>query len=152
MSDMLTWVRGRLTTRILHAGFLEYAEWCGTHEHYPFASPRLVRLGLHLPSRWKYRGGHLKWLWRRFASQYLGADFAFRRKHSFPTLTESWLDRAGPLLRDGFLEDLLCMRVSDSYSRMPPGEVSRWMLLNIELWGRLHIRREGSESLLDRLL
>jgi len=30
--------------------------------------------------------------------------------------------------------------------------VSRWMLLNIELWGRLHIRREGSESLLDRLL
>jgi asparagine synthase (glutamine-hydrolysing) len=152
MADLLTFSDLRLIPSALHHVFFERDELHGGTMLFPFADPHVVRFGLHLPVKWKYRNGSTKWLWRTLASKHLGRDVAFRPKYAFPTLTSRWLDRAGELLRGGFLEDLLNSRISTLYAALPEAHPSRWTLVNIELWGRLHCRNEGPEFLLRSLL
>jgi asparagine synthetase B (glutamine-hydrolysing) len=150
-ADQLTFLQLLSLPSMAHHAFFEPDEWIGTAAHYPFTHPRLVRLGLHLPHQRKRHRGSNKWLWRRFASRYLGENVAFRKKYSFPTLTEQWLDRAATLLPGGFLEDLFHAPISFLYSRLEPEDVSRWTLLNLELWGRLHCWGESSAALLEKI-
>jgi asparagine synthase (glutamine-hydrolysing) len=152
MADMLTLSDLRLIPSALHHVFFERDELHGGTTLVPFADPLLVRFGLHLPVKWKYRNGSTKWLWRTLASKHLGREVAFRPKYAFPTLTSSWLDRAGELLHGGFLEDLLNTRIGTLYTALPEAHPARWTLVNIELWGRLHCRGEGPDSLLSSLL
>jgi asparagine synthase (glutamine-hydrolysing) len=152
MADLLTFSDLRLIPSALHHVFFERDELHGGTTFFPFADPRVVRFGLHLPVKWKYRNGSTKWLWRTLASKHLGREVAFRPKYAFPTLTSRWLDRAGELLHGGFVEDLLNSRIGTLYAALPEAHPSRWTLVNIELWGRLHRRGEGPNSLLGSLL
>jgi asparagine synthetase B (glutamine-hydrolysing) len=152
MADLLTWMNLRLIPSALHSAFFEYDEQPGGVTHFPFAHPRMLRLGLHLPHSWKRRSGANKWIWRRFAEPYIGRDVAFRRKDTFPAPIHAWLDKAVDLLPGGFLEDLFCTKLGGLLDGMPPDDPSRWSLVNLELWGRLHCRHEDGSRLLERVL
>ena len=96
--------------------------------------------------------GHKKWLWRKFTSEYIGHDVAFRKKYAFPTLTNLWLEPSSSLLKGGFLQDLLCANVSNVFESLPKSDPARWTLLNIELWGRIHCLGQTKEKLLNIMM
>jgi hypothetical protein len=152
MADVVTWMHLTTVPSALHATFFEYEEQVGPDHFYPFADPAMIRLGIHLPHYLKRRAGHNKWLWRKIVAPYIGRNVAFRRKYAFPTPTDEWINRATPLLSRGFLEHLLCVDVAGLYANMPPGDPSRWTLVNCELWGRIHCENESPNAILTALL
>ncbi len=151
-ADLLTWMNLRLIPSALHCAFFEYDEQPGGITHFPFAHPRMLRLGLHLPYSLKRRGGVNKWIWRKFAQPYIGREVAFRRKDTFPAPIHAWFDKAVTLLPNGFLENLFCAKASHLLADMTPDDPSRWTLVNLELWGRLHCWHEDASRLLGRVL
>lgn len=151
LTDELTWLHLTVVASDDQASFYHADEWIGGTSHLPFAHPRLVRLGFHLPWSWKRRRGHNKWLWRVYAAPHIGADVAFRKKESFPILSFLWLNRAESLLPGGFLENLMRLPVSSLYARLQQHSTARWTLLNVELWGRLHCRGERPDALLEKI-
>lgn len=152
MADMLTWTQFKTVMSSLHHEFHERDQRLGGASYFPFADPAFIRLGLHLPHGIKVRSGHKKWLWRTFASKYIGHEVAFRKKYAFPLPTSRWLDRGELLLDRGFLEECLCLNVGELYQSLPAEHVARWTLLNLELWGRLHCHGESADALLGRLM
>jgi len=135
MADIVTWSDFRLDPSYHNHAFFEHEDWGGGRSHFPFVHPKLLRLAIHLPHWLKRRRGQNKWIWRVFASRYLGRDVAFRRKYSFPMPTAAWLSAAPQLIRGGFLEDLLCAKVGDLFEAMAPDNPSRWTLVNVESVG-----------------
>jgi asparagine synthetase B (glutamine-hydrolysing) len=152
MADQLTWMNLRLIPSSLHNAFFEYDEHPGGVTYFPFAHPRLLRLGLHLPHSLKRNQGANKWVWRKFAEPYIGKEVAFRKKYAFPAPIHTWFDKAVLLLPNGFLEDLFCARVGDLARGMGPEDPSRWTLVNLELWGRVNCWKEDPAALLGRVL
>jgi asparagine synthetase B (glutamine-hydrolysing) len=152
MADVITWMQMRTVPSALHAAFYERMDAGGPAFEFPFAHPNIMRLGIHLPYHLKRRAGHNKWLWRTIAAKVVGNTVAFRRKESFPTQTEKWLDKIPSLLDDGFLEELLCVDIATLHAAIPKGDTSRWTLANCELWGRLHCHHESTDSLYQALL
>ena len=151
-ADIFSWVQLREVASGLNHLFFEQDEFEGGTTHYPFLHPELVSFGLHLPYKYKVNKGHKKWLWRKFASKYIGDDVAFRKKYAFPTLTHLWLETTAILLNRGFLSDLLCTDVYALYKTLPKSSPARWTLINIELWGRLHCLGQSQDQLLTEMM
>ena len=151
MADLLTWMNLRLIPSSLHCAFFEYDEQPGGITRFPFAHPRILRLGLHLPYSFKRNKGFNKWIWRCFAAPYIGQDVAFRRKYTFPAPIRTWFDKAVTLLPGGFLEDLFCTRMDALVDALGAEDPSRWTLVNLELWGRLNCWKEDPDALLGRV-
>jgi len=151
-ADMFSWVQLREVASGLNHTFFEKDELEGGVTHYPFLHAELLSFGLHLPYKYKVNKGHKKWLWRKFASKYIGDDVAFRKKYAFPTLTNLWLESSGDFLNNGFLEDLLCTDVFLIYNSLPKSSPARWTLINIELWGRINCWNESTDEILAKVL
>jgi asparagine synthetase B (glutamine-hydrolysing) len=151
-ADLVTWMDLRFSPSSLHNAFFEYDENPGGLTHFPFAHPRIVRLGLHLPHYLKRHRGSDKWIWRKFAESYIGREVAFRKKYTFPAPIRAWFDKAVLLLPDGFLEDLFCARVGNLVCGRGLEDPSLWTLVNLELWGRLNCWKEDPSALLGRVL
>lgn len=152
IADLYTWIQFRDVASGLNPLFFEKEELVGGQFHYPFAYKELVRLGLHLPFGKKVRHGQRKFLWRKFSEKYIGKEVAFRKKYGFPTLTGSWLSNSETLLKDGFFQDFFSCNVDEIYKSLPAGHTSKWLIINLELWGRLHLWRQEKEYLLERLM
>ena len=151
-ADIFSWIQLKEVPTGLNHIFFEKDEFEGGVTHYPFAHESLINLGLHLPYKYKVNDGHKKWLWRKFTSEYIGHDVAFRKKYAFPTLTNLWLEPSSSLLKGGFLQDLLCANVSNVFESLPKSDPARWTLLNIELWGRIHCLGQTKEKLLNIMM
>ncbi|MGB1262274.1 MAG: asparagine synthase-related protein [Cognaticolwellia sp.] len=151
-ADIFSWVQLKEVPTGLNHIFFEKDEFEGGITHYPFAHQALINLGLHLPYQYKVNQGHKKWLWRKFTSEYIGHDVAFRKKYAFPTLTHIWLEPSATLLKGGFLQDLLCANVASVFGSLPKSDPARWTLLNIELWGRIHCLGEQKSQLLNTMM
>jgi asparagine synthase (glutamine-hydrolysing) len=151
-ADIFSWIQLKEVPTGLNHIFFEKDEFEGGVTHYPFAHSALINLGLNLPYRYKVNDGHKKWLWRKFTSEYIGHDVAFRKKYAFPTLTNLWLEPSSTLLKAGFLQDLLCANVSNVFESLPKSDPARWTLLNIELWGRIHCLGQTKAQLLDTMM
>lgn len=151
-ADIFSWIQLKEVPTGLNHIFFEKDEFEGGVTHYPFAHEALINLGLNLPYKYKVNEGHKKWLWRKFTSEYIGHDVAFRKKYAFPTLTHLWLEPSAKLLKAGFLQDLLCANVSNVFESLPKSDPARWTLLNIELWGRLHCLGQSKEQLFSEMM
>ena len=151
-ADIFSWIQLKEVPSGLNHIFFEKDEFEGGVTHYPFAHQALINLGLNLPYKYKVNEGHKKWLWRKFTSEYIGHDVAFRKKYAFPTLTHIWLEPSAALLKGGFLQDLLCANVSAVFESLPKSDPARWTLLNIELWGRIHCLGQSKEQLLNTMM
>ncbi len=152
LADAITWMQMRTVPSALHAAFYERLELGAPKFEFPFADPEIMKLGINLPYYLKRRNGHNKWLWRKIAAKLVGNTVAFRRKESFPTQTERWLDKLPGLLRNGGLSEILSMDVAALYCAISPGDNSRWTLANCELWARLHCRGESLDEIFEALV
>lgn len=151
-ADIFSWIQLKEVPTGLNHIFFEKDEFEGGVTHYPFAHSALINFGLHLPYKYKVNEGHKKWLWRKFTSEYIGHDVAYRKKYAFPTLTNLWLEPSATLLKGGFLQDLLCANVAKVFDSLPKADPARWTLLNIELWGRIHCLGQSKEQLLNTMM
>lgn len=135
----------------------------GIEARVPFLDQRMVELAARLPPQLKVSGLRSKIVLKRLAERYLPRETVYRRKVGFTVPLTRWF--TGPwrgliaelLLSERCLErgyydpDALRGVVRDHLERRVDREQGIWLLLALELWHRLFVDDDGSESALARV-
>lgn len=125
----------------------------------PFLDHELVEFAAGLPPRMKLRGFTTKWILREAVKSLLPPAILTRRKMGFPVpfglwMKGAWQDVARDVLLDprsrqrglvnpAAVERLIAAHVSGETD----GGDALWGLMNLELWYRTHIDRDGVQTL-----
>ncbi|MEX1079875.1 MAG: asparagine synthase (glutamine-hydrolyzing) [Homoserinimonas sp.] len=124
----------------------------------PLLDHRLVDLAFQLPSRYKVRRGHTKWVLKEVASRYLPDDVVNRRKVGFRVPLDAWFRSQ---LRDSMWDrltgaDSFVAQTFDIHAvrsllqRHESGtfnEESRiWTLMSLEVWHETFFRTSAAVS------
>jgi asparagine synthase (glutamine-hydrolysing) len=125
----------------------------------PFLDHKLVEYSALLPDRWKLSGMTTKRVLREAVADVLPPSILARRKMGFPVPFDAWVrGRWEPLIRDvlldrrtrerGIVNPRAVERLLDDHrqSRTNGGE-RIWALLNLELWHRTFIDKQGIQTL-----
>lgn len=129
----------------------------------PFLDHRLAEFVATLPTDLKMRGKTLKYLLRKVAAPYLPEPILKRPKQGFMFPLAYWMK--GPLLpvmrrllRDAaVLEEGIFQReaverlLAEHLADKADHHVRLWLILNVEVWFRLFVRREPLDDLAGRL-
>jgi asparagine synthase (glutamine-hydrolysing) len=137
----------RETQAMLAADLTEYLEpilqrqdrmsmQVGLESRVPFLDHHVVAFALNLPLRWKIHRKHGKWLLKRLAERYLPAETVWREKVGFGLPLSEWTP-ALCLLRNGFVQEHWHLPYERLRELAAVDESLAWMLVNIELWGRV---------------
>ncbi len=129
----------------------------------PFLDHRLAEFAARLPRRLRVDGLKSKVLLKKLAERYLPLDVIYRRKVGFTVPLTRWF--AGPLA--GFLREFLLSERTLARGYFRPdgvrqvidehvaGRVDReqeiWLLLTLELWHRLFVDNDGSETAMQEV-
>ncbi len=125
----------------------------------PFLDHRLAEWVATLPVGLKLRGKTLKYLMRRVAAGYLPDSILKRPKQGFMFPLGYWMK--GPLLpvlrhllsnsilvEEGiFQREPLERLVAEHLAQKADHHVRLWLILNVEVWYRMHVRGEALEDL-----
>ncbi|MFO7914170.1 MAG: asparagine synthase-related protein [Candidatus Krumholzibacteriales bacterium] len=129
----------------------EISAGCGISQYYPFLDLEMVKFAVNLPVSHCVSWRESKIVVRRAALPYLGEGLAARSKYGGDVPINKWLAPLKGLLDDGFVREALGYdsgRLGDTLE----GDVKLlWNMIDIELWGRLCIRGEEPEAILDRV-
>jgi asparagine synthase (glutamine-hydrolysing) len=125
----------------------------------PFLDHHLVEFAAALPPRMKLRGLTTKWILRKAVTPLLPPEILARRKMGFPVPFSFWLRGGGAdVARDVLLDSRARQRgVTDAAAvatlidahaagTTDAGD-ALWSLLNLELWYRTFIDRQGVQTL-----
>jgi len=135
----------------------------GIEARVPFLDHKVVEFAARLPQRLKVRGLYSKIVLKRIAERHVPRDAVYRRKVGFTVPLTRWF--AGPwrglvssvLLSDRCLDrgyydaDAVRSIVGSHVARRVDREQGIWLLLALELWHRLFVDDDGSESAVDRV-
>jgi asparagine synthase (glutamine-hydrolysing) len=135
----------------------------GIEARVPFLDHRLVEFAARLPPQLKVAGLRSKIVLKRLAERYLPRDTIYRRKVGFTVPLTRWI--TGPwrgLINEVVLSDRCLGRgyydadvvrkiVNDHLQRRVDREQGIWLLLALEMWHRLFVDDDGSESAVDRV-
>jgi asparagine synthase (glutamine-hydrolysing) len=125
----------------------------------PFLDHHLVEFAAALPPRMKLRGFSTKWILREAVKSILPAEILTRKKMGFPVPFSIWMrGAAGDVARDVLLDSRARQRgvtdpaavaaLIDAHQRgHADGGDALWSLLNLELWYRTFIDRDGVQTL-----
>lgn len=131
----------------------------------PYLDRALVEFAARIPTSLKLRGTTLRYLQREVARRFLPPALLQRDKQGFSTALPYWLREAlrealaallqrSTLAADGYfqqaaLSDLIAEHYGNGHRIDHSNRL--WMLLNLELWYRLFIRRESMGALTTML-
>ena len=127
----------------------------------PFLDSKVAEFCAMLPPDLKIRQYRIRYLERLLAHKYLPPEVAQRRKQGFGLPLGYWfkgalgeltadLFRHSSLAQDGYLSQGGLLSVLDEHRQQGIDHSHRlWMLLNLEMWYRIFIRRDGVEALLE---
>lgn len=135
----------------------------GIEARVPFLDHQLVEFAARLPPQMKVRGLSSKILLKRLAERYLPRDIIYRRKVGFTVPLTRWF--VGPwrgLINDVLLSERCLDRgyydpgvvravVADHLHGRIDREQGIWLLLALEIWHRLFVDDDGSESAVERV-
>lgn len=122
---------------------------------FPFLDPRLVMLGLNLPSQDKFDSNNTKILLKKIALKYFPEKFVNRRKCGFGLpITEWFKDSTGfgkyltmftePKNKRGYLNYLnIKALINQHLSGERDNSEILWILVSLEVWVRIFIDREN---------
>ena len=131
----------------------------GLEARSPFLDHRLAEFAASLPPRFKVRGTRRRWLQMKLAERYLPAEVLRRPKQGFSVALPYLMARQFRLLferylRDAHLVDAGFLRAEGIRDVLEPHLAGRtdhgnrlWLLLNAELWHRIHIEGRAPEDL-----
>lgn len=124
----------------------------------PFVDSGLVEFAATIPSALKVKGLRLKVLLRKVAARYLPTELVWRKKQGFAFPVARWLRSDlgrvldGLLARSRFVEigvfdpTYIDGLVAEHRSGRVDHNYRLWMLLNLELFHRIHLDGESLES------
>lgn len=129
----------------------------------PFLDHHVVEFAARLPRAYKVNGLRTKILLKSLAERYASRELIYRRKVGFTVPLSDWF--VGPLrhyVRDVLLSErclsrgywrpeVLMATVNDHLERKVDREQGIWVLLALELWHRLYVDNDGSESAVERV-
>jgi asparagine synthase (glutamine-hydrolysing) len=135
----------------------------GVEARVPFLDHRLVEFAARLPPSLKVSGLRSKILLKRLAERYLPRDIIYRRKVGFTVPLTRWF--VGPwrgLIEDVVLSERCLDRgyydadvvrgiVDDHLQGRVDREQGIWLMLALEIWHRLFVDDDGSESAVARV-
>jgi asparagine synthase (glutamine-hydrolysing) len=135
----------------------------GIEARVPFLDHKLVEFAARLPQRLKVSGLSSKIVLKRLAERYLPKETIYRHKIGFIVPLTRWF--AGPwrgLINDVLLSDRCLDRgyydadvvrgiVSDQLQRRVDRTQGIWLMLVLEIWHRLFVDDDGSESAVARV-
>jgi len=129
----------------------------------PFLDHPLVEYAATLPSQFKAHGTQTKILLKKLAERYIPRETIYRQKVGFTVPLTPWF--RGPL--NGFVRDVLLGERALARGYFKPEAVRRlvddhlegrvdrgrslWTLLSLEIWHRLFVDDDGTESAATRL-
>jgi asparagine synthase (glutamine-hydrolysing) len=130
----------------------------GVEARVPFLDHQLVEFAARLPQSLKVSGLRSKIVLKRLAERYLPRDIIYRRKVGFTVPLTRWF--VGPwrgLIKDVVLSDRCLDRgyydadvvrgiVDDHLQGRVDREQGIWLMLALEIWHRLFVDEDGSES------
>ena len=129
----------------------------------PFLDHELVELMAACPADIKIKGGQLKSLLRDISVEYLPDEIIRRRKQGFMFPVAYWFKnelypflqqflRESVFVREGLFElDYVNELLSSHRSGKRDNHVRLWMLMNLEIWHKLHIEKLEPAELESRI-
>lgn len=132
---------------------------CSIESRVPFLDHPLVEFASRVPPALKIRNGEGKYILRRAVEDLLPRDIVYRKKMGFPTPLRPWLRRPeaealfaylrepGGLLADCLRREPLERLIAQHRAGALDGTDRLWRLLNLQVWGDLHIT--GRQSRFD---
>jgi asparagine synthase (glutamine-hydrolysing) len=150
-TDLMTWLPDTYLEKVDKSTMAASLE-----ARVPFLDHTLVEWAMSLPPRLKLRGRTTKWLLRQAFADMLPPATLRKPKHGFAVPTDPWF--RGPLrqwtadilfdertTRRGLFNPAAVRRVYDDHiSGRQVADTLLWLLLNLELWQRVYLDREGT--------
>ena len=123
----------------------------------PFLDHKLMEFAATLPSSWKLRGMHTKYILKKALGELLPPEIRRRPKMGFGVPIGNWFrtdlkQYVRDILLDprarqrGYFEPKMVERLLSEHFSGYPHEYRLWALLNLELWHRIFIDRSPSQS------
>ncbi|HEX7049637.1 MAG TPA: asparagine synthase (glutamine-hydrolyzing) [Longimicrobiales bacterium] len=135
----------------------------GLEARSPFLDHRLAEFAARLPARLKIRGRRRRYLQMRLAARHLPAEVLGRPKQGFSSALPYLLQRQfralfghylsdARLVQAGLLREPAIGALLDAHLRGVADHGNRlWLLLNAELWYRVHIEARQPEELVHEI-
>jgi asparagine synthase (glutamine-hydrolysing) len=132
---------------------------CSIESRVPFLDHPLVEFAARVPDSLKIRNGEAKYILKRAVEDLLPRQIVYRKKMGFPTPLRPWLRRPeaealfaylrepGGLLAACVRREPLERMIAQHRAGALDGTDRLWRLLNLQVWGDLHIT--GRRSRLD---
>ena len=129
----------------------------------PFLDRRMAEFCASLPSDLKIRQHRIRYVQRQLARKYLPRAVARRRKQGFGLPLGYWfkgslgettadLFRDSSLAKDGYLSREGLLSVLEEHRQQGVDHSHRlWMLLNLEMWYRIFIRKDEMGDISERI-
>jgi asparagine synthase (glutamine-hydrolysing) len=127
----------------------------------PFLDRRVAEFCAALPTELKINGHRIRYIERELAQKYLPPEVARRRKQGFGLPLGYWFRGSlgevteklfcdSSLVSAGYLSHDGLLAVLNEHRRQGIDHSHRlWMLLNLEMWYRIFIKRDGMETPLE---
>ncbi|WP_293676406.1 asparagine synthase (glutamine-hydrolyzing) [uncultured Phenylobacterium sp.] len=138
-ADIATWLPNDLLLKLDRCLMAH-----GLEGRTPFLDREVAAFAFALPDRFKIRGGHGKWLLRKWLERACPAARPWARKQGFTVPVEAWIaPRAADIAaRIGRIEAVRQVLGDEAAGRMAaPGR--RWPLLFFAVWALIHL--EGAQ-------
>ncbi|MBD3178782.1 MAG: hypothetical protein GF417_03855 [Candidatus Latescibacteria bacterium] len=129
----------------------EISARCGVSLYYPFLDLEMIRFAVNLPVSHCVSWREAKMVVRRAALPYLGEGLAARAKYGGDVPINKWISPMSSILEDGFVREALGYEPQRLEKTVHSSPKLLWNLIDIELWGRLCLRGEEPESILELL-
>jgi asparagine synthase (glutamine-hydrolysing) len=127
---------------------------CGLEGRLPFLDHRLVELAFQIPSRFKIRGFSGKRILKQAIASLVPSSVLTKSKHGFAVPTDPWFRGPlksfafdvlfdGPARRRGYFNTAMVERLWRQHTdgkEVWDGHL--WLLMNFELWHRIHLDGE----------
>ena len=122
----------------------------------PLVDHRLVHKSINLPLDYRVGARADKWVLKRIATQYLPPDLIGRKKMGFPLPLAHYVRPLASMsfFSGGFCEEELGLHrlgLERLLSDWPQWVHFFFGLLTLEIWGRLHFRRESIEGIGEQI-
>jgi asparagine synthase (glutamine-hydrolysing) len=128
----------------------------------PFVDPRVIEFAAGLPADLKIKGRRLKYLLRKVAARYIPAEIVRLPKQGFGFPVGRWMQRDlrklvthrlenSQFVEDGiFRAEYLADIVREHMSGKRDHSYRLWLLLSLEIWHDIYLRREPVGAVISR--
>lgn len=131
----------------------------GVESRSPLLDHKLAEFAASIPSHLKLNGRTLKYIQREVAKEFLPIEIVRREKHGFGFPMAYWLNGelrevvktcllSSELIKDGyFRREYISQMLEEHQAGKVDHHVRLWMLLNLDMWYRMYILRQGKIAL-----